>query len=97
MITKEIARLIFHCYSEIENSHKMIDELKKSINEKGEVELKDNWGCSKTLELRIPTPSGGHSIKQLPFELALTVINQHIEKQHEELQRLKEVCKIQLA
>ena len=55
MVTKEIARQIFCCYTEIEQSGKMIEELKKSLNEKGEFELKDNWGNVRTLELHLPT------------------------------------------
>ena len=97
MITKDIARLIHNAYTEIEQGLKMIEELKKSINDKGEFEIKDSWGHARTLELHIPTSSSGASIKRVPFELALNVINQHIEAQHKELDRLKEVCKIQLA
>ena len=97
MITKEIARLIHDCYTEIEQAGKMIVELQKAINEKGEFEIKDSWGYPKTLELHLPTDSGGHSIKRVPFQLALDVIQLHVEKQEEELKRLKEVCRIQLA
>ena len=37
MITKDIARLVYNCYSEIENSEKMIETMKEAINEKGEL------------------------------------------------------------
>ena len=37
MITKDIARLIYNCYSEIENGEKMIEELKKAIDENGDL------------------------------------------------------------
>lgn len=97
MITKEIARLIHNCYTEIEQGEKMIIELKKSLNEKGEFELKDSWGQSKGLELHIPISSSGFSIKNVPFQLALDVIQSHTEAQQKELERLKEVCRVQLA
>lgn len=97
MITKDIARLIHNCYSEIESGEKMIIELQKSINEKGDFEFKDGWGNSRGLELHIPTSTSGHSIKKVPFQLALDVITKHIEAQNIELARLKDVCKIQLA
>jgi hypothetical protein len=96
MITKEIARLIYNCYSEIENSEKMIVELNKKLNDKGELELKDNWGAPRTLELRMPSEGGGWSIHQVPFHLALDVIHEHIENQKKELERLKYVCRVQL-
>ena len=98
MITKEIARLVYNCYSEIENSEKMIETLKEAINEKGEFELKDDWSNSRYLSLHIPSKnsSGSYSIKQLPHQLALDAILMHIEKQKAELVRLKTVCQTQL-
>ena len=97
MITKDIARLIHNCYTEIESGKKMIEELKAKINEKGELELKDSWGGSKGLELHIPCERGSYSIRKVPFHLALDVIKEHIENQKKELDRLKEVCRVQLA
>jgi hypothetical protein len=97
MITKDTARLIHNCYTEIESAEKMVVELKNAINEKGEFEFKDNWGNSRGLELHVPTSSSGHSIKRVPFQLALDVIKLHVEAQEKELERLKQVCRIQLA
>lgn len=97
MITKEIAAKIFHAYVEMEQGTKMIEELKKALNEKGEFEIRDNWGNTRGLELHLPTSMSGVSIKRVPFELALDVIQHHIEAQKLELDRLKEVCRIQLA
>jgi hypothetical protein len=96
MITKDVARLVYNCYNEIEQADKMISELKNSLNEKGEFEIKDNWGNSRGLELHVPTSMSGATIRRVPFELALTIIEKHVENQHKELERLKEVCKIQL-
>lgn len=97
MVTKDIARLIYNCYSEIESGNKMIEELKKRLNEKGELELKDNWGNTAGLELRIPNEGGSWSIHQVSFHLALDVIKEHISNQEKELSRLREVCRVQLA
>lgn len=96
MITKDVARLIHNAYTEIEEGTKMIEELKKSLNEKGEFIIRDNWGNTRGLELHLPTSMSGATIKRVPFELALTVIENHIQGQQKELERLKEVCKIQL-
>lgn len=97
MITKEIAVKIYNCYREIEEGGKMIEELKKSINDKGDFELKDQWGNSKGLELRIPSGQTSYSIRTVPFHLALDVIKEHTENQKVELERLKEICRVQLA
>ena len=93
MITKEVARLVYNCYSEIESGNKMIEALKKSVNENGEFELKDEWGRTKGLELRIPNENNSWSIKQVPFDIAITTIEKHIENQERELERLKTVCR----
>lgn len=100
MITQEIARLIFNAYSEIESGKKMIEELKKAINEQGEFELKEDWtGNKRHLELRIPSGSGSgsYSIRQVPIQLGLDTIKAHILKQEAELVKLKTVCETQLA
>jgi len=97
MITKDVARLIFNCYSEIENGEKMIEELKNSINEKGEFELKDYWGDSRGLELHIPNKdAGSYSVKRVPFKVGIETIQTHIDNQKKELERLKTVCATQL-
>lgn len=97
MITKEIARLVHNCYTEIEQANKMIKELKEALNENGEYEIKDNWGDTRSLELHLPTSMSGTTIKRVPFDLALDVITNHIQEQEKELERLKGVCKMQLA
>ncbi|MGB1300372.1 MAG: hypothetical protein ACPG5O_04040 [Pseudoalteromonas tetraodonis] len=96
MITKAIARKIHDCYTEIEEATKMKEELKKALNENGEFEIKDNWGNSRGLELHLPTSMSGATIKRVPFQLALDVINSHVTDQENELVRLKTVCEIQI-
>ena len=96
MITKDIARLIYNCYSEIENGEKMIEELKKAIDENGDFLMVDSWGERKRfLELHIPTKNG-HNIKQLPMQLGIDAILIHIEEKRKELEKLKTTCKTQL-
>lgn len=99
MITKEIAAKIWHCYSEIEQGEKMIKEMQDKITPEGDLELKDGWGYgSNCLQLHIPNGThNSYHIKQVSAEVALIVIQQHIEKQKQELDRMKSVCKIQLA
>jgi len=99
MITKEIAAKIWHCYAEIEQGEKMIQEMKDRLDKDGNLELKDTWGNRRdSLELHIPSNgAGSFSIKRVSADVALVVIQQHIEQQKVELARLKEVCKIQLA
>jgi len=97
MITKDVARLIYNCYSEIESGEKMIEELKNAIDQNGDFVLTDGWGETKRfLELHIPSKSGGHSIKQLPMQLGIDSILAHIESKKQELEKLKLTCKTQL-
>ena len=41
MITQEIARQIFNCHQEIKSAKAMIEELKKNLDENGDLKLKD--------------------------------------------------------
>jgi hypothetical protein len=96
MITKDVARLIYNCYSEIENGEKMIEELKKAIDENGDFVLVNSWGEQKRfLELSIPSKQG-YSIKQVPIQLGIDAILAHIAANKRELKRLKTTCKTQL-
>lgn len=100
MITKEIASKIWHCYNEIEQAEKMIQTMKENINANGELEMKDTWGETRDhLQLHIPNGRGGgsFSVRNVSGEVALVVLQQHIEKQKAELFRLKVTCRIQLA
>lgn len=97
MITKEIAMLIYNAYTEIEQGQKLIEQLRESLNEKGELDIHDGWGNKRGLELHIPTSSSGAKIKRVPPDMALNIIQRHIEDNQKELIRLKEVCRIQLA
>jgi hypothetical protein len=98
MITKEVAAKIWNCYNEIDQAEKMIQTMKEGINKDAQMELKDNWGESHdSLELRIPSGRGSHFIRRVSAEVALTVITTHIEKQKEELNHLKGICRIQLS
>lgn len=97
MITKDISRLIYNCYSEIENGEKMIEDLKKAIDENGDFVLTDSWGESKRfLELHIPNKGGSYSIRQLPMQLGIDAILAHIEAKKAKLEELKLICKTQL-
>jgi len=100
MITKEVARKIYNCYTEIEQGEKMIETLKQSINEQGEYELKEDWtGRKRGLNLNIPSgeSSGSYSVHQVPLKVGLDAIKTHIENQKIELDKLKAICETQLS
>jgi hypothetical protein len=100
MITKEIAQKIWHCYIEIEQAEKMIATMKENINTDGDLDLKDGWGeRHNCLQLHIPNGHGhgSFSVRSVSMEVALVVLQQHIEKNKKELERLSVTCKVQLA
>lgn len=99
MITKEIARLIYNAHAEIQNSHKMIEDIKANLTDNGKLEIKNEWGdISNNLQLHIPKAgSGSYAVKGVRPEVAIKVLLDHIEDNEKELVRLKDVCKIQLA
>lgn len=98
MITKEIARLIYHSHNEIENASKMIEEIKSKLTDDGRLELPDRWGDVRgDLQLHIPSSGSGYHVKGVRGVVAIKVLQDHIEDHQKELIRLKDVCKIQLA
>jgi len=100
MITKEVARKIYNCYTEIEQGEKMIETLKESINEQGEYELKEDWtGHKRGLNLNIPSgnSTGSYSVHEVPLKVGLDTIKIHIENQKTELKKLKEICETLLS
>lgn len=100
MITKEIAALIYNCYSEIENANKMIEEIKSNLDDNGNLKLHDRWGDVRgDLQLHIPSnfSAGSYHVKGVRAEVAVKVLQDHIKINKKELTRLKGVCKIQLA
>lgn len=96
MITKDIARLIYNCYTEIENSENMILEMKSKIDENGNLLLKDNWGNEKSLELHIPNGDSSRSVRRIPMRMAFEFLKEHIVNQNIELNRLRDVCRVML-
>lgn len=96
MITKDTARLIFNAYVEIEKGQKLLQEVYEALKTRGKLELKDAFGYPRGLELGIPSGHSSTRLFNVPEEIAIDVIERHIAGQHRELERLKEVAKLEL-
>ena len=94
MITKEQAARIWYCYEEIENSEKMLEEMKKSL-EKFEPNPEHNY--RKGLELGIPNfESCSKRLYKVNPEVALAVLVSHIASQKRELQEINQEIALRL-
>ncbi len=96
MITKDTARLIFNAYSEIDKGKKLLKDFKDQIKTSGSLELKDAFGYPAEIQMGIPAGPSSQRLFNVPKEIAIDVIERHIEGQKEELKRLKVVAKQEL-
>lgn len=97
MLTKSTAIKIHNCHFEIEKANELIKRLKDSINEDGELVLKDAWGeNARGLQMGIPSSPSSHSLYNVPPLLALSVIDAHIKDQNRRLEELKAIALIEL-
>ena len=99
MITKETARKIFAAHTEIENSYKLLEEVKETIKKTGTLEFASGWDGSSVrgCEFSIPNGPSGSRLFRVNAELSLKVIEQHIADKTSELKELEAIAKIELA
>jgi hypothetical protein len=96
MITKETAQKIWGAYSQIEEANKIISTMKEEIEKSG-THFKEDWtGRRAGLEMGIPSSGGGHRILQVRVDLGLSIIESHIEDQHNKLRELMAYATIEL-
>ena len=88
MIRKETCVKIWSCHSEIEKAEKLILDMKESLSKTGEVDLINKWGDRKGLTLGVPSDhSGSRTLYNVPVDLAIKVIDAHVEAQKQLLVR----------
>lgn len=79
MITKETATRIAYAYREIETAEKLLGDVKKSIDVFEQKDLRDVFGRrANCLQLGILSGDTGHRLFDVPYTLAVPVIETHI-------------------
>lgn len=100
MITKETCVQIWNAHNEIENSRLLIKNMAKIVSEDKEKRaptLTDAFGDRRGLQLGVPTGNNGHNLYNVSVELAVKVIEQHIEMNQLRLTELMAIVKIELS
>lgn len=96
MITKETSQKIWNCYHAIENCQKLMSDMKEQLEKTGDERLIDAFGRKKGLELGVPCGNDGHRIFNVRIDLAIQIIEAHIEEQEAELKELQAIVKIEM-
>ncbi len=96
MITKETAAKIYNCHQEIENTQKLLTDMKKAISKTGETKLQDAFGGRKGLQLGVPSGDTGHRLYDVSPALAVDVIEGHRQAKEKELLELRAIALIEL-
>lgn len=99
MITKETAVRIANTYVELENSQKLIDDMGKVLEQDKDKQypnLYNAFGERKGLQLGVPSGEIGHRLFDVSADLAVQVIQRHIEKKQARLRELMAIAFIEL-
>ncbi len=96
MITKETCQKIWSCHDGIEKCHKLLADMKKELERTGDERLIDAFGSKKGLQLGVPSGDSSHRIFNVRIDLAMKIIEAHIEDNETELIRLKSIAEIEL-
>lgn len=78
MISQQTVADIFNAYCEIENSQKLLLDIKEAKEKYGGATPREPWRGARGFELGVPMSSSGHRVFQLGPKLAESVIRAHI-------------------
>ncbi len=93
MLTQTTAAALHNCHQQIINAEKLLTETRKELKEPLSSKLIDAFGRrSHSLELGVPSASGGHRIFQVDYELAAIIIEAQVEKYKAQLKALNEMA-----
>jgi hypothetical protein len=99
MITKETAMRIVWTYQELENSQKLIDDMAERLAkdaDKTYPNLYNAFGERKGLKLGVPSGDNGHQLFDVNADLAVKIIEKHIEDKQDRLRELMALATIEL-
>lgn len=97
MIKKETAAKIWNCYSEIEKSEALINEMNERKNRGEDPNPRDPFGRQRCLQLGVPSGESSHQIYDLQPALAIAVIEAHIAAQRAALAAANEQARHEVA
>ncbi len=79
MISREVATDIAFAYREVETAEKLLADVKDAMERFNAKDIRDAFGRRQNgLQLGVPSGDSGHRIFDVPWPLALPIIEAHI-------------------
>ncbi|PZQ55731.1 MAG: hypothetical protein DI555_06815 [Novosphingobium pentaromativorans] len=98
MISPETATDIAVMYRDIDAAEKLLDEVKKAIDNFESVDIRDVFGRRRhTLEMGIPSGESSRRILHVPYQLAIPVIEATIASHKARLTALADKARFELS
>jgi hypothetical protein len=81
MISKDTATRIAFAYREVETAEALLERISKALADRSQPDLRDAFGRQRGLQLGVPTSETGHTLFDVPWNLAKPIIEHHIATQ----------------
>lgn len=96
MISKETAQSIAIAYREIETAEKLLERVKETVDKTVIKDIRDVFGrATHSLQLGVPNGDSSQRLFDVPYTLAVPVIEAHIAHHHAILSALSEKAAIE--
>lgn len=98
LISKETATDIAMAYRELEAAEGLLKDVRETIDRFQPKDLRDAFGRRiEGLQLGVPSGENGHRLFNVPYSLAIPVIETHIAHHKAKLATLSEKARIELS
>jgi len=93
VITEETATRIACAYREIANAEKLLEDVRKALDLAEPIDIRDVFGRRhRGLRLEIPSGQNSHRLFDVPYSLAIPVIEAHIAHHKAQVALLNEMA-----
>lgn len=98
LISKETATDIAIAYGELGAAEKLLTDVREAMDKSGHKDIRDAFGrVQHGLQLGVPSGDNGHRLFNVPYPLAVPVIEAHIAQQRARISALSEKARHELA
>lgn len=98
IISKQTAMDIALAHREIETAEKLLTDVRDAMSKIGHRDIRDAFGrIQHGLQLGVPSGNDGHRLFNVPYSLALPIIETHIAQQRAAIMVLTEKAKAEMA
>lgn len=97
MISKETATDIAYAYREVETAEKLLEKISETISRREVPDLRDAFGRQRGLQLGVPSSESGHTLYDVPWNLAKPIIEAHIASKKALISALTEKARVEIS